>query len=99
MEYIKFHYQKLILALYIAVTGVINIIGFFALPSKIATHIDLNGVKSNYVSSPLYLVLSFLLVILLSFISNKKVGDQKVKYFICTAIIVVVNIVVIINQI
>ena len=71
MKYIKLHYEKLILALYIAVTGVINIIGFFSLPEKIATHFDINGDKGNYIPSPLYLVLSFLLVIYLFGVINR----------------------------
>lgn len=99
MSFMKRNYQQLLVSLYIFTTIIINIIGYFNLPDKIATHIGVNGQKSNYLSTPIYLLGSLLLIIFLSIMTLQKVGERKVKYFFVTAVLVVANGIMIITQI
>jgi len=99
MDLIKRYYQNIVIAIFIATTGIINVIGYVLLPGKIATHMSFNGEKSNYVSSPIYLIISFLIIVVLSLLSKTKLGEKKVKYFVTTAILVIANIAIIISQI
>jgi len=99
MNFIKQYYQNMLIALFIASTGLINVVGYALLPGKIATHMSFNGEKSNYVSSPIYLVISFLIIVIMSLLSKTKLGERKVKFFVTTAILVIANIAIIISQI
>ncbi len=98
MYFIKRNYEKILIALYILFTGIMNVIGYFNLPDKIATHMGINGEQSNFIPTPIYLIISFLLVIFLSILGTKKFGEKKMKFHFATAIVVVANAVVIIIQ-
>lgn len=85
-------------AAFIIITAGINIFGYFNLPEKISTQISTSGKSSNTMSTPLYLVVSFLAVVLLSFLFFKSENEQKIKWLVTNIIIVIANIVMIAVQ-
>lgn len=99
MKNIKQKRIEIISITIILVTGLINIYGYFKLPDKIATHLSITGEQTNRVPTPIYLILSFALVLILTFINIKNEKEQKLKNIIATLIIVVANIAIILTQI
>lgn len=99
MKFIKQYYQRILIIIYILISGLVNIYGFFKLPDEIATHYDFNGEKSNYIPTPIYLIISFLLIVFLPLLSLNKDRDRKIKLLITSLIIVIVNMVIIFGQI
>ena len=90
--------QSMISAIFILITGGINLFGYFNLPDKIAAHFNLTGEKSNYISTPIYLILSFLAVLLVSGIYLKSEDEKKLKMLFVGVAVVIANIVMIVVQ-
>jgi hypothetical protein len=98
----KFNKQKLIkylLVLYIIITGLFNVYGYFKLPDRISTHFSLSGKSTGSTSSTwIYLIISFSLVLALSIGGMKKEGQQKVKYICADTLIIICNFIIIFSQ-
>lgn len=83
--------------IYIAVTVGINIYGYFHLPGQMATQFGITGEQVNRMPKEIYLVISFAAVLILALFTITK-GQQKLKYLIVNALIVIMNIVMIAMQ-
>lgn len=98
----KLDKKKLIsclLIFYIVITGLLNLYGYFNLPDKISTHFSFSGKATGAeTSTPIYLVISFALVAVLSYAGMKKEGQQKLKYILADTLIVICNFVMILIQ-
>lgn len=84
--------------LYILVTGGINVFGYFKLPAEIATQFSFSGESVNRMPTPIYMIVSFGIVFLLSMFCMTKGQEQKLKYLLVNTILVVANIVMIVTQ-
>jgi uncharacterized membrane protein len=85
-------------SIYMIITGAINIYGYFNLPEVIATQFSLTGRQVNTMKTPIYLLGSFAIVVILSVLCIKKEKEQQIKYLLISSFIVIVNIVMIITQ-
>lgn len=98
----KLNKKKLIsylLIFYTVITGLLNIYGFFNLPDKISTHFGFSGKATGAeTSTPIYLIIGFALVAVLSYAGMKKEGEQKIKYILADTLIVICNFVLILIQ-
>lgn len=96
----KFNKDKaylLISFVYIIITGGINIYGYLNLPEKIATQISFSGEQVTHMPKLVYLLVSFAGVLFLTVLGNAK-PMQKLKYFLVSTLIVVLNIIIIVTQ-
>ena len=84
--------------IYILITGGINLYGYFNLPKEIATQFSLTGGAVNRMPTPIYLIIVFILVLLMSIFCLTKGQEQKLKYLLVNAIIVIANVVMIVSQ-
>ena len=75
----------------IAVTIILNLVMYFVLPDKMVTRITFDGSASNYMRTPLYLMVSAA-IIGLSAGMGVFFADKKTKYFIITCILFAANI-------
>lgn len=89
---------KIISLIYILLTGGFNLFGYFNLPGTIATQISFSGEPVNQMKTPIYLLISFGIVLLLGLFSITKGQEQKLKYLLGNTILVVANIVMIVTQ-
>lgn len=99
MKFTKNKVYFLINAVYIIVTAVINIVGYFRLPEEIATQFGFSGESVNHMPKSIYLVVSFFIVVVLALFSIKNEPAQKLKYLIINSIIFIANIIMIFIQI
>jgi|GEM_PF-2314125 len=88
----------LLCAIFIIITGGINLFGYFNLPDQIATQISMTGEHVNRMSTSLYLSLVFALVVVFSVLSLNVEKEKKIKWLSVDAVIVVANMVMIIIQ-
>lgn len=97
----KFNKEKSVFYLsifYITFTFILDLIGYFKLPDKIATQFSLSGEATKHTSTPIYLIISFAIITLLSIFCMKKDSSQKLKYILVTTLVVIANAVTIIVQ-
>jgi hypothetical protein len=97
MKPIKDKIYLIVSIIYIAVTVGINIYGYFHLPDQMATQFGITGEQVNRMPKEIYLVFSFAAVFILALFTITK-GQQKLKYLIVNALIVIMNIVMIAMQ-
>lgn len=78
-----------------AITVLANIIGYFTLPANIATQINFEGAAAEYMSKPLYLVISLALIALLAWIGYKY-EKKRSSLFFAAGLLCVSNIIAIV---
>ncbi|MGB4661281.1 MAG: hypothetical protein WBI07_19065 [Mobilitalea sp.] len=88
----------LISGLYILITGVFNLYGYFHLPEEVATQFGLPGGNVNYMSKGTYLITSFLIVAVLAYFSVRTEKEKRLKYMVINTVIVIANILMITTQ-
>jgi hypothetical protein len=98
MKITKYKVYLIISMIYVAVTGLINLYGYFNLPEEIATQFGLTEEQVNRMPTPLYLFVSFGAVLLLSLFCITKRQEQKLKYIVVNTLIVIANIAMIVSQ-
>lgn len=101
MKNVKWNLSMIIAVITTLLTVVVNIFGYFKLPDKVATKFSITGNLNNMVSKPVYLILTFLLIVVISILSVSKAEekDQRMKYIVVSIIVTVANIAMIAVQI
>lgn len=92
MKKSKYNVIFILSAIYIVITAVINVVGYFRLPAVMATQFSLTGGNVNRMPSSIYLIGSFAIVLVLSALTIKKGKEQQIKYFIVNTVITAANI-------
>lgn len=98
MKKLKEDILLLINMVFLLITAVINVYGYFHLPDEVATQFSFNGSKVNVMHKETYLVGGFVLMCLMAFMSRKGTKESRIKYTAVNAIILVANIVMIVIQ-
>ena len=88
----------IISAVLIIITAGINLYGFLNLPDEIATQISMSGGKVNRMSTPLYLIIVTIAVLVISVLYTKVEREQKIKWLLVDIVVVVANIVMIVTR-
>ncbi len=64
----------------ILITGIVNVYGYFHLPAKMATQFTIGGLSGNRIPTPNYLLVTFIFVLLISFLYLREEENiQKIK--------------------
>ena len=85
--------------LFIVITVGVNLYGFFHLPDVIATQFSLTASDNvNHMPSPVYLIGTLLLIIVLSVLTITKSKEQKLKYLLINTLLFFANIILIVTQ-
>lgn len=82
----------------VAVTGVINVYGYFHLPDTVATQISFSGERANSMPKGLYLLLSFAILLVLAAVNKMGRVDKRITSTIAAVLVFIGNILVIITQ-
>jgi uncharacterized membrane protein len=80
------------------ITAGINLYGYFNLPNRITTQFSFTGESNNTMSTPLYLIISFMAVLLISIYYNVSKNEQKIKWLFTELIITIANFIAILIQ-
>ncbi len=82
----------------VAVTGVLNVYGYFRLPDTIATQISFTGERVNSMPKALYLLLSFAILLILAVVNKRGRVEKKLTTTIAAVLVFIGNIFVIMTQ-
>lgn len=98
MNFIKNKLHILLNIIYVVVTALVNVFGYFRLPDVIATQFGSDS-RVNHMPKAIYLPGSFLIILILAVFCIRTEPGQRIKYLIINTIIFVANIIMILVQI
>ncbi len=82
----------------VTATGILNIYGYFRLPDTIATQISFSGDRVNSMPKALYLLLSFVILLVLAFVNKSGRAEKKLTSTIAAVLVFIGNVFVIFTQ-
>ncbi len=82
----------------VALTGILNLYGYFNLPDTIATQVSFTGDNVNSMPKVLYLFISFVIMLVLATVNKKGRADKRITSTIASVLVFIGNILVITTQ-